>query len=145
MKYSIIILLFISLSCKPVDNSRLQEKITSLENQVKQLKDKKDIGFVHAVYFWLKKDLTEAQRKDFEENCLRDLSQVKSIQNVYFGPPANTDREVVDNSYDYAWITLFESAEAEKAYQVDPIHTKFVENYSPIFEKVIVYDNTVLQ
>ena len=54
-----------------------------------------------------------------------------------------TDREVVDNSYDYAWICHFKSAEDEKLYQDDPIHLKFIDDYKHLWKDVKVYDNLV--
>ena len=82
-------------------------------------------------------------RKDFIENGLPALAKVPSIQSVSWGPPAGTPREVVDNSYDLAWIVNFASAEDEREYQVDPLHVEFVEKYKPIFDRVQVYDNIV--
>lgn len=99
-------------------------------------------GFVHAVYFWLKKNNPDLL-KEFKEEGLPALAEVTSIKHVYWGPPAGTPREVVDNSYDLAWVVTFENAEEEKKYQVDPLHVKFVEKYSPLFQKVQVYDSVI--
>jgi len=62
-------------------------------------------GFVHAVYFWVKEDADPVLKKDFYENGLPKLATVKSIQSVYYGPPAATEeRDVVDNTYSMAWF-----------------------------------------
>ncbi|MDF1696737.1 MAG: Dabb family protein [Saprospiraceae bacterium] len=99
-------------------------------------------GFVHAVYFWLKKD-NPALLKEFLDEGLPKLAKVPSIQSVAWGPAAGSPRDVVDNSYDLAWIVDFANKEAEAEYQVDPLHLEFVEKYKSLFEKVIVYDNIV--
>ena len=57
------------------------------------------------------------------------------------GPPAGTDREVVDNSYDYAIIVEFENAEMHGAYQMDSLHNVFREKYGTYFEKLQIYDS----
>ena len=99
-------------------------------------------GFVHGVYFWLKKDNPELV-DEFIKEGLPKLAAVPSIQSVSWGPPAGTPRDVVDNSYDLAWIVTFKSAEDQDKYQVDPIHLEFVEKYKSIFDHVQVYDNLV--
>jgi len=72
---------------------------------------------------------------------LKALSEVSSIYRVYYGPPAMSPRDVVDNSYDFALVCHFRDAAAEQAYQVDPIHLKFIEDYKDLWDRVQVYDN----
>lgn len=97
---------------------------------------------IHTVYFWLVDDITDERKKAFEK-ALEDLSVVPSIDKFYWGVPAATEeRGVIDNSYDYAINVFFNSLEDQLAYQVDPLHLKFVEENEAIFGKVIVYDNT---
>lgn len=139
-------LLFISLlsvfiisSCKQKPEVQQEQAVnTTAEVQSPQAEP----GFVHAVYFWLKKDNPELV-KEFIEVGLPELAKVPSIQSVSWGPPAGTPREVVDNSYDLAWIVNFANAEDQDKYQVDPLHVEFVEKYKSIFERVQVYDNIV--
>ena len=97
--------------------------------------------FVHTVLFWMKEDMTKDQAKDFEKGLIK-LGTVKSIDKYEWGTPAKKVRDdgVVDDSYDYAWITYHKDAAAQDAYQVDPIHLEFVKSYEQLFEKVIVYD-----
>jgi hypothetical protein len=47
----------------------------------------------------------------------------------------------VDNSYQVSELLLFASAADQDAYQVDPIHLKFVEQCSHLWRKVVVYDS----
>ncbi len=133
----LFLLLCFTLACKPAT----QEQTTPLKAEMKsEQKEDPKVGFVHAVYFYLIDDATEADKKKFEQ-ALHELSKVKSIVEVYWGAPADTAREVVDNSYDYAWITLFEDVAGHDAYQIDPIHTKFVKEFEYLFKEVKVYDN----
>lgn len=99
--------------------------------------------FIHTVFFWLKEGVTEAERKAFEQG-MNDLGQAPTISQYYYGKPAGTPREVVDNSYDYAWILHFASAADQDAYQVDPIHQVFIDKYNHLWERVQVYDTVLL-
>lgn len=125
--------------CAPKENTATTEPDTTSEPAPTP---EVQPGFIHAVYFWLKKDNPELL-KEFLEEGLPKLANVPSIQSVAWGPAGGAPREVVDNSYDLAWIVDFASAEDEAKYQVDPLHVEFVEKYSPLFEKVKVYDNIV--
>ena len=43
-------------------------------------------------------------------------------------------------TYDISWLVFFESPADQDSYQNDPIHLKFVEECSLLWEKVTVYD-----
>jgi len=96
--------------------------------------------FVHHVYFWLKNPGNPSDRKALQEGLIR-LSAVKTIRSFHIGKPATTNREVIDTSYALSWLALFENKEDQDSYQSDPIHLKFVEDCSHLWEKVIVYDS----
>ena len=121
-------------------NSTTEEEVKVVENETVTAEK---TGFVHVVYFWLKEDISDEDRKKFEEVGLANLATCPTIQKVYYGPPANTPRDVVDNSYDFAWICHFKDQAAQDAYQSEPIHLKFIEDFSPMWTKVQVYDNLV--
>ena len=96
--------------------------------------------FVHHVYFWLKnKDSKEDKAKLIEG--LKKLSKVKTIKMFHIGQPADTSRGVIDTTYAVSWFTLFDNGKDQASYQEDPIHLKFVEECSSLWEKVIVYDS----
>ena len=99
---------------------------------------------VHHVFFWLKNPGSETDRKQLMEG-LKTLKAIKEIKQLLIGTPASTEkREVVDNSYDVSELMYFDTLEAQAAYQVHPIHKAFVEKYSPLWEKVVVYDMLVV-
>lgn len=57
------------------------------------------------------------------------------------GEPASTKkREVIVSDWHVSEIIYFESIADQDAYQIDPIHQRFVQNYSHLWEKVVVYD-----
>jgi hypothetical protein len=56
--------------------------------------------FVHVVNFWLKKGLSEADILKFEAG-VSTLAEVDTVDVFSVGKPANTDRPVIDRSYDY--------------------------------------------
>lgn len=95
---------------------------------------------IHQVFFWLKNPESETDRKKLAEG-LRKLSAIPVIQQLHVGFPASTEkRDVVDNSWDVSEIMFFSDVEAQKIYQDHPLHQEFIQQYSHLWEKVIVYD-----
>lgn len=95
----------------------------------------------HHVFFWLKNRDSKEDLKKLLEG-LRTLEKIESVRNIHIGVPASTEkREVVDNSYSASELLFFDDVAGQDAYQVHPIHKKFVEQYSHLWEKVIVYDS----
>jgi len=96
--------------------------------------------FVHHVYFWLK----NAGSKEDQDKLvagLRTLSTVKTIKQFHIGKPADTNRDVIDRSYAVSWLAFFDNGADQASYQTDPIHLKFVEECSSLWQKVVVYDS----
>lgn len=96
--------------------------------------------FIHHVYFWLKKPESKEDKAKLIEG-LKKLSKVKTIKSFHIGQPAATNREVIDRSYSVSWCLFFDNAADQDSYQTDPIHLKFVEECSSLWNKVIVYDS----
>lgn len=94
--------------------------------------------FVHHVHFWL----TDKGDKAKLIEGLKTLIPISYIRQIHIGVPADTHRDVVDRSYDVSLLILFDSKDAQDAYQDDPIHVRFVEEYvKPIGVKVVVQDS----
>ena len=95
--------------------------------------------FVHAVYFWLRDDLTAAERLAFVEGA-RSLQKIDTVQHGYFGEPATTDRAVIERTYSHALILVFADKRAHDAYQTHPVHDRFRDTCSTLWRKVLIYD-----
>lgn len=96
--------------------------------------------FIHHVYFWLKNASNTADRDKLVEG-LTKLSSVTTIEQFHIGKPANTSRDVIDSSYGVSWMLVFANPEDQASYQTDPIHLKFIADYSHLWSKVTVYDS----
>lgn len=97
-------------------------------------------NFVHHVFFWLKEPDNAEEKKRFEKG-LKKLLSIKEIKQHYIGRAADTDREVIDNTYDYSLLLIFESKKKQDIYQEHPTHLEFIEDHSNLWEKVLVYDS----
>lgn len=95
----------------------------------------------HHVYFWLKEHAKdEATRAKFEKG-IDALFQAPQIARKLWSVPAKTEiRPVTDNSWDYALQVGFDSLDDHNGYQIDPIHTVFVEEFKDLWAKVEVKD-----
>ncbi len=96
--------------------------------------------FVHQVYFWLKIPGSTADRDKLVEG-LKTLTKIKHIKSWHIGIPAGTSRDVIDGSFSISWLNTLKDRTAQDAYQIDPIHLAFVENYKHLWNKVVVYDS----
>ena len=150
MKYLILItscLFFFSCGNDAEWQAKLQDMEKQLTEAKEQLSDAQASaaapGMIHTVFFWLDKNLTGEEEADFLEG-VKSLKAITTIKDCYIGPPSPTEaRGVVDNSYNYALIVHFPNVEAQNAYQVDPIHLKFIEDHQTKWTKVVVYDSDV--
>ena len=95
--------------------------------------------FVHCVYFWLRDDLTPDEERRFVDG-LRSLVRIGSVKEGYTGTPASTDRPIIDRSYSYALVVVFEDQAAHDAYQEDPVHDAFRDTCSSLWTDVRIYD-----
>ena len=97
---------------------------------------------VHTVFFWLDKELSEADITEFEAELV-NLGTISTIDQYYWGKPAATEaRGVIDNSYSYAINVHFKSIQAHDTYQTHPKHLEFLKQ-APKWTKVVVYDNEI--
>lgn len=101
-------------------------------------------SLIHHVFFWLK---NPESKEDLEAllKGLQTLRKIKTVKQIYIGLPAATEkRDVIDASYHASELLFFEDVAAQKAYQDDPIHLKFVSDCAHLWEKVVVYDTQQL-
>ena len=96
--------------------------------------------FVHVVNFWLKEGISAEDRARFEQG-VKTLGEVEGLEVFNVGTPAATDRPVIDRSYDYCRLTVFKDEAGHDAYQVAPIHLKFIEDCKQYWDRVLIYDS----
>ena len=96
--------------------------------------------FIHHVFFWLVNPKSEEDRDQLIAG-LRKLSKVSTIKRFHIGRPAGTLRDVIDTSYAFSWCIYFANAADQQSYQIDPIHLRFVDECSHLWNRVIVYDS----
>ncbi|SRR5258706_10782225 len=96
--------------------------------------------FIHAVYFWLRDDLSAAQRAQFEAG-LRSVRAIEGVAQGYIGVPAPTDRPVIERSYTRALVLIFADQVAHDAYQVHPVHDTFRAECGAFWTAVRIYDS----
>ena len=95
---------------------------------------------VHSVYFWLKPDLSEADRTTFKEG-LESLAGIPVVNAIKVGTPAATpERPVIDASYDFGLMVLLDNMADHDVYQQHPLHQSFLEHCSGMWDRVVVYD-----
>lgn len=100
-----------------------------------------DHKIVHHVFFRLKNPGSQADR-DKLINGLKTLRAIPQIRELRIGVPAPTEqRSVVDSSYAVSELMVFDTVEDQRHYQEHPIHLKFVETCSGLWERVVVYDS----
>ncbi len=98
-------------------------------------------SLVHHVYFWLKNPSSAEDLAKLVEG-VTSLKKIETIRQVKIGSPAKTTkRDVIDDSYSISLLTVFDDINDHDVYQEHPIHTKFVETYSYLWNKVVVYDS----
>ncbi len=97
-------------------------------------------NFLHMVFFWLKND-EEKTKKAFLAELRKFIDHADMIRSQHIGTPAETDREVIDNTYSFSLILSFDSKKEHDEYQEHQLHKDFITNASSLWEKVQVYDS----
>lgn len=99
--------------------------------------------FVHVVNFYLKPGLPAADVKKFEDG-VSSLGKIESLTAFNVGKPAGTDRPVIDKSYSYCLLTVFNDEAGHDLYQEHPVHLEFIENCSAFWDKVVIFDSETI-
>jgi hypothetical protein len=96
---------------------------------------------IHNVFFWLRKDLTPAERELFATE-VRRLAEISYLERGHVGTPAATEhRPVTDHSFDFAISLHFKSLEDHEFYQTKcENHSRFVTTCKSLWERVVIYD-----
>jgi hypothetical protein len=96
-------------------------------------------GFVHTVFFWLKEKANKEHHTALQAGILK-LADNDLMLAAYTGTPADTNREVIDSSYDFTITFVFKNKADQDTYQTHPQHLEFIKNCAQYWDKVQVYD-----
>ena len=96
--------------------------------------------FVHTVFFWMNPGTSAADSRALASDCLKYLGKCETVRQIWAGFPAQTPREVVDNSYGVGLTVVFDDKAGHDAYQVAPLHLEFIERNKRNWKRVQVYD-----
>lgn len=96
--------------------------------------------FVHHVFFWLKNPDNQQEIQTFQKE-LDTLTGIDLVRFKHIGQPADTRREVIDSSYTFSLLLLFNSAADQDAYQTHPVHLAFIDRCKDLWDRVLVYDS----
>lgn len=99
--------------------------------------------FVHHVFFWMKDDITPDGIKTFEKG-VSTLPKIELVKLGDVGKPAGTNRPIIERSYSYSLLLVFEDKAAHDEYQTHPVHLKFIEDCSMLWNRVLIYDSESL-
>ena len=97
--------------------------------------------FIHMVFFWLKNPNNSNDRKIFKNLLTEFIDKNPQVVGIHIGEPADTNRSVIDNSYNFSLVLTFPDLATHDAYQTDPSHLRFIEKGKSLWEKVVIYDS----
>lgn len=96
--------------------------------------------FSHVVIFWTRTEVSDATEQ-LIAGAERYLRPIEGVLSFHVGRMSPSERSVVDQSYQVALNLIFPSKDAEKAYQIHPLHLEFVEKvFRPCCQKAVIYD-----
>lgn len=99
----------------------------------------------HTVYFWLKEDVMDKDRKIFEEGLKNLVKKIDKVFKCEIGIPGpTTRREITDHSFSYSLLAWFKSLADHDDYIVHPEHKFFEDRFRQMWKKVRVYDSTII-
>jgi len=96
--------------------------------------------FVHSVYFWLKDDLSDDQRRQMRADTER-LVGIETVECGFVGAPADTHGPIIERTYDLALTLVFQDKPGHDVYATHPQHEAYVARYNSWWKKVLIYDS----
>jgi hypothetical protein len=94
----------------------------------------------HVVLMWLN---TPGDRQAIDEitRATRALARIPGVTSVKVGAAVESERAIVDDSFDVGVIFTFSCRQEMDAYLVHPMHRQAVRDViEPLVRKIIVYD-----
>ena len=99
-----------------------------------------NVGVIHTVFLWLKKP-GDAQHRQKLLQATHRLRAIPGVLDIHFGETIESDRDIVDDSFDIGITMYFSTAEAMNEYLVHPLHQAVVEQeIRPLVDRIVVYD-----
>ncbi len=96
--------------------------------------------FIHTVYFWTKPGTPDAARDQLMQDCHVLLAKIPTVRHLWAGVPAQTPREVVDNSYAVGLTVVLDDSAGHDIYQTHDLHLQFIARNKPHWQRVQIYD-----
>lgn len=97
-------------------------------------------GVVHTVFLWLKKPGDGQHRRQLLIATDR-LRTIPGVLEIRFGEMIESDRGIVDDSFDIGIYFYFNDAAAMNRYLLHPLHQAIVEqDIKPLVERIVVHD-----
>ena len=139
--YTTILYQIIMKRRKFIATTALGTSIVLLNNDANARQIDQTEEITHYVLFWLKKDLSDKDIKDFA-GFFELLKKIPVVKSMKYGKSASTNqRDVVDNSFSYNLVATFKDIAAINSYENHPIHLDAIKKYSQFWEKVVVHDS----
>lgn len=96
--------------------------------------------FSHVVIFWTKPEISNAPDL-LVEGVERYLRPIPGVRLFHVGRMVNSERPVVEQSYQVALNLTFDTKAAQDVYQVHPLHLEFIEKvFKPNCARAVIYD-----
>ena len=95
---------------------------------------------VHIVLVWLKEPGNQSHINNVI-NATTSLREIPGIQEIRVGQSIESERAIVDDSFDVALYMIFNTQEDLQRYLVHPKHVETVRvTLQPLAKKILVYD-----
>ena len=97
-------------------------------------------GVIHTVFLWLKKPGDEQHKRQLLIASDR-LRSIEGVLDIRFGEMIESNRDIVDDSFDVGIYFYFSDVAAMNRYLVHPLHQTIVEqDIKPLVERIVVHD-----
>ena len=98
-------------------------------------------GIEHVVFVWLKNPGNSKDRRALVETSRELAATIPQIRSFRWGTAVQSERPIVDDTYDLALVMHFADRAALEAYENNPAHTRAAKSVlRPLARKVVVYD-----
>ena len=94
--------------------------------------------FLHNVTYWLRPDLTPAEKEIFFAG-IADLMKLRSVKQAWFGPRAGDDPHA-DQTFDYCLVLDLRDAAGHDDFQIDPEHQRIRDTIGGSWSRLLIYD-----